>query len=1011
MKSKKIPTSPNTSFVAGGSGEISGKPALLEMAVPFLKQFPIVGIGASAGGLVAFEAFFAGLRQNANPGMAFVIVQHLAHDTKSLLVELIGRFTAMPVYEATDGMKVMVNSIYIIPPNYDMAFLNGHLQLLQPLERRGLRLPIDFFFRSLASDQHERAIGIILSGNGNDGTLGLRAIKGEGGMLMVQAPETSECSSMPRSALATGLIDYELPAVEMGPQLIAYTSHAFVKGGLTGSAVTSKLESEMNKVFVLLRVHTGHDFSFYKPNTIYRRIERRMAVHQIDTLANYVNFLQQSPNEVDALFHDLLIGVTNFFRDPEAFKSLEEKVIPKLFSDKTVGTPIRVWVPACSTGEEAYSIAILLVEHMEALKQTYPIQIFATDIDNRAVATARAGLYPVSIATDLSPERLARFFILESDGSFYRINKGIRDLLVFSEQNVIKDPPFSKLDLISCRNLLIYLGTPLQEKLIPLFHYALKPGGMLFLGTSEGLGSWGDLYDIIDRKAKLFQTRADLRGVQRAALTRFSLPLEGMMVPLQHAVSKLSMPVVPKSLRQLTEQALLQQVVAMGALVNAQGDILYLHGRAGTFLEPATGDAGIQNILKMAREGLRRELLAGLHLAARTKETVTNVGLRVKTNDHFTTINLTIRPVKGGAETNQEAPHYLVILEEIPDKRALVEAAGESKIASSIEPETELSLQMLKEELRIKNDSLQSAHEELQSTTEELKSSNEEMQSVNEELQSTNEELETAKEEMQSVNEELSTVNTELQTKVSDLSRLNNDMNNLLAGTGIATVFVDHQRRILRFTPTATAIINLIRSDIGRPVSHLVSNLVGYNQLVDDVQAVLDTLVSKEVEVKTLAGRSYLMRINPYRTQENMIEGAVLSFFDITDMVEVRNKLHAADAENRLAVVVRDSQDAITVRDLQGNITAWNPSAVRMYGWSESEALKLHMTNRVPLNQQASELDKLNDLILGKILIPYRTTRLTKSGAVVEISMIATALRNEHGNLYAISTTERLIPS
>jgi two-component system CheB/CheR fusion protein len=924
------------------------------------------------------------------------------------LVELIRRFTAMPVYEVTDGLKVVVNSVYIIPPNHDMAFLNGRLQLLQPLERRGLRLPIDFFFRSLASDQHERAIGIILSGNGSDGTLGLRAIKGEGGMLMVQAPETSECSSMPSSALATGLIDYELPAVEMGAQLIAYTSHAFVKGGLTGSAVTSKMESELNKVFVLLRIHTGHDFSFYKPNTIHRRIERRMAVHQIDTLTNYVNFLQQSPNETDALFHDLLIGVTNFFRDPEAFKSLEEKIIPKLFLDKTAGSPIRVWVPACSTGEEAYSIAILLVEHMEALKQNYPIQVFATDIDNLAVANARVGLYPASIATDLSPERLARFFTLESDGSSYRINKGIRDLLVFSEQNVIKDPPFSKLDLISCRNLLIYLGTPLQEKLIPLFHYALKPGGMLFLGTSEGLGSWGDLYDIIDRKAKIFQTRVDLQAVQRAASISFSLPLEGMMVAFPRAVSKLSMP-IPKSLRQLTEQALLQQVVAMGALVNAQGDILYLHGRAGTFLEPATGEAGIQNIFKMAREGLRRDLMAGLHLAARTKETVTNVGLRVKTNDHFTTINLTIRPVKGGAETNQDAPHYLVILEEIPAKHALVEAAGELKIASSIEPEAELSLQMLKEELRVKNDSLQSAHEELQSTTEKLKSSNEEMQSVNEELQSTNEELETAKEEMQSVNEELSTVNAELQTKVSDLSRVNNDMNNLLAGTGIATVFVDHQRRILRFTPTATAIINLIRGDIGRPVSHLLSNLVGYNQLADDVQAVLDTLVSKELEVRTLNGRSYLMRINPYRTQENVIEGAVLSFFDITEMVEVRKKLQVADAQNRLAVVVRDSHDAITVRDLQGNITAWNPSAVRMYGWSEAEALKLHISNRVPVNQQASELDKLNDLILGKILIPYRTMRLTKSGAVVNISMIATALRDEKGNLYAISTTERLV--
>jgi two-component system CheB/CheR fusion protein len=848
--------------------------------------FPIVGIGASAGGLAAFEAFFSGMPADTDPGMAFVLVQHLAPDHKSILTDLIRRYTRMQVYEVTDGMTVLPNCAYIIPPNRDMAFLNGTLQLMEPSAPRGQRLPIDFFFRSLAQDQRERAICIVLSGTGSDGTLGLRAIKGEGGMAMAQNPASTEYDGMPRSAIATGLVDYELPPAEMPLQLIAYAAHAFGKPFRPISAPAPKAENAMKKIFILLRAQTSHDFSQYKPSTIHRRIERRMAVHQLETIDRYVKYLQQSPAEVESLFRDLLIGVTSFFRDPEAFEALEEQVIPQLFANKPAGKLIRVWVPGCSTGEEAYSIAILLAERQETMKQSYKVQIFATDIDSQAIVTARAGVYPASIAVDIAPERLARFFAAEPDGSAYRIHKGIRDMLVFSEQNVIKNPPFSKLDLISCRNLLIYMGGDLQKKLIPLFHYALNPGGFLFLGTSETVGEFGNFFAALDRKSKLYQRKEDFQGAQRLALGRFLPPMTALEEAGPQPAGKTAFHAkIP--LRELTEQSLLQQIVPAGALVNGQGDILYLHGRTGMYLEPAQGEVGINNILKMAREGLRRELTTALHKAARTKQIVRHPGLRVRTNGDFTTVNLTICPLAAGPTAMPVVPLYLVILEDAPplDPEQAQKAALHA-IAEADGPDTdaEVRIAVLKQELRAKEEYLQTANEELETSNEELKSSNEEMQSVNEELQSTNEELETSKEELQSVNEELATVNAEMQSKVTDLSRANNDMNNLLAGTGIGTVFVDHQLRILRFTPTATRIINLILSDVGRPVGHIVSNLVGYSRLVADVQAVLDTLVPKEVDVQTAEGKWHTMRIQPYRTLDNVIEGAVITFFDTTEV-------------------------------------------------------------------------------------------------------------------------------
>ena len=854
--------------------------------------FPIVGIGASAGGLAAFEAFFSGMPADTDPGMAFILVQHLAPDHKSILSDLVKRYTRMQVFEVEDGMKVQPNCTYIIPPNRDMAFLNGSLHLLEPAAPRGMRMPIDFFFRSLAHDQRERAICIVLSGTGSDGSLGVRAVKSEGGIAMAQKPESTEYDGMPRSAIATGLVDYVLPPAEMPAQLIAYAAHAFGKIPRQASAPTPGAENTLKKICVLLRDRTGHDFSQYKQNTLIRRVERRMAVHQIARSEDYLRFLLNTPAEAQALFRDLLIGVTNFFRDPEAFSALESKVIPQLFANKPAGEPVRVWVCGCATGEEAYSIAILLQEHMETLKQNFKVQVFATDIDSQAIEQARAGVYPASIAADLSPERRMRFFTQEPDGGAYRIQKVIRDLMVFSEQDVIKDPPFSRIDLISCRNLLIYLNGELQKKLIPLFHYALNPRGVLFLGTSETVGDFGSLFAAIDRKQKLYRRQEDLPGAVRPALGGFTPPLTEPADRKRDARMETMDPGRP-NLRKLTEQTLIAHYAQAAALVNNRGEILYIYGRTGKYLEPASGDASV-NILSMAREGLRPALTSALYKVAARKEPMSHAGLRVKTNGDFTTVNLSLRPVVS-VDASPQPDLFLVIFEEAPT--ALVPPDAHIAISGAAVTEDSRRIAALERELQTKEEYLQSTLEEMETSNEELKSANEEMQSVNEELQSTNEELETSKEELQSVNEELATVNAELQTKVADLSRANNDMNNLLAGTGMATLFVDHQLRIFRFTPSATELINLIQSDIGRPVAHIVSNLAGNDSMVQDIQAVMRDLAPREAEVQTHAGAWFLMRIRPYRTLDNIIEGAVITFTDITESKRIGKELAERERE------------------------------------------------------------------------------------------------------------------
>jgi two-component system CheB/CheR fusion protein len=841
--------------------------------------FPVVGIGASAGGLGAFEEFFSGMPHTHDPGMAFVLVQHLSPDHQSLLSELIAHYTRMPVFEVVNGMTIEINCVYVIPPRMDMAMVNGCLRLSEPCEAPLHRLPIDFFFRSLAQSQRERAIGIVLTGTGSDGSLGVRAIKDEGGMVMAQSVNSAEFRGMPESAITTGVVDYQMAPADMPAQLIAYL--AYLDGGPndSGVIVESNEFSLMKRIFAMLRHQAGHDFSNYKQSTVQRRIERRMIALQVQSLDGYVTLLQQTASEVDALFRDLLIGVTYFFRDPQAFRVLELQVIPQLFENRPADSAIRTWTAGCSTGEEAYSLAILLVERMEALKLNVKLQLFASDVDSRAIATARAGLYPASIAADISPERLARFFTLEGNGSAYRIHKTIRDLLVFSEQDVIKDPPFSRLDLLTCRNLMIYMGPELQKKLIPLFHYALKPGGWLFLGSSESVGEFDTLFSAFEGSAKIYRHKVDLQGQQKLLLSRALAPMTPPLASFERRNALARKLESKQPVRDLMERVLLRQVTPASVLINAKGDILYVHGRTGNYLETSPGEAGVSNILKMAREGLRPGLSAMLRQAMTSQKVASAKGIKILINGEYLLITLSIQPVRDEQNQTHDMPLYLVSFEDapVPAPSALAEAMQEGTGSDKLDADTMARISALSQELDAKD-------EYLQSTMEMLETYNEDLQSTTEEMQSSNEEL-------QSVNEELATVNAELQTKVQDLSRANNDMNNLLGGTGIGTVFVDTHLRILSFTPAVRDIFNLLDTDVGRPVTNFVSNLPGYNKLEADVREVLRSLEPKQLQVKSAAGSWFTMRILPYRTLDNIVEGAVISFVDTSEMVATQKTL------------------------------------------------------------------------------------------------------------------------
>jgi two-component system CheB/CheR fusion protein len=833
--------------------------------------FPVVGIGASAGGLEALEQFLIHVPENS--GLAYVVIQHLDPTQKGMLPELLQRVSKMKVFQVKDGMVVKPNCVYVIPPNKSLSILNGVLHLLEPIEVRGLRLPVDYFLRSLADDRKELSVGVILSGMGSDGSAGLRAIKEQNGIVMAQDPASAKFDSMPRNAINSVTVDIVAPAHELPAKLLAFLKHLpLIK---TRPDLEIKDKSALEKIIFLLRSQTGNDFSLYKKSTLYRRVERRMGVHKISQISSYIPFLQKNPKEVDILFKELLIGVTNFFRDAAVWEKLEKDIIPEILVNLPPGSMLRAWVAGCSTGEEAYSLAIIFKEALEKNKfqPNLSLQIFATDLDNDAVELARRGVFPENIASDISPDRLNRFFVKTDEG--FRVNSEIREMVVFAQHNLIMHPPFTKIDFLFCRNLLIYLDAELQKKILKLFYYSLNNDGVLILGSSETIGTMSQLFNPAEAKLKIYK-----RSNEEQVPDVFNFP-SSFSRSNKDQVEKKEPFVQVENIQSLADQVILRHFSPPGVLVNESGDIIYISGRTGKYLEPATGKANL-NIFAMLREGLRSEFPGAFRKAIKKKEPVVLHNLKVGTNGGTQTVNITIQFIDQPDSLKGTVMIVFSDVQRITDSGPQKKTSGK-QVSANKESELEKELQELREEM-------QSTFEEMQATQEELKSANEELQSSNEELQSTNEELTSSKEEMQSLNEELQTVNAELQTKVDDFLRVDNDMKNLLDSTDIATLFIDKDLNIRRFTNQATKIFKFIKSDIGRPFTDQVSDLL-YPEMADDAMDVLRTLVFKEKQIPGKDGQWFSIRIMPYRTFDDRIDGLVITFINITELKQMEARI------------------------------------------------------------------------------------------------------------------------
>jgi two-component system, chemotaxis family, CheB/CheR fusion protein len=912
-------------------------------------DFPIVGIGASAGGLETLEQFFAKIPENT--GMAFVIVQHLDPNHVGMMPELLQRMTKMTVFQVTDCLHVKPNCVYVIPPNKSMSILNGTLHLFAPVETHGIRLPIDIFLRSLADDQQEKSIGIILSGMGSDGSLGVKAIKEKNGVVLVQDPETAKFYGMPRSAAVTVIADIVAPVEQLPSQLIDLLK--FVPLSKTDAVLDSKNKSNIDKIIILLREQTGHDFSLYKKSTLFRRIERRKGIHHIEKIENYVRFMQENPKETEILFKELLIGVTNFFRDAAVWDKLKEEVLPEIIEKLPNGYVMRSWVTGCSTGEEAYSLAITFREVTDKIKKprNISLQIFATDLDMEAIEKARKGVFPLNIVTDVSPERLARHFIGDNDG--YRINAAIREMVIFAPQNVIKDPPFTKLDLLTCRNMLIYMEPELQKKIIRLFNYSLNPGGIMVLGTAETLGPDVEGFQTIDPKLKIFK--------------RTALPIRTGLLDFPSSFSvtnkvkpeNLKIPKSEENLQTLANQILLQRFAPASVMVSDKGDIVYITGRTGKYLEPVAGKAN-WNIFAMLRDGLRQDLPLGFQKALKNFEPVKLHNLKIENYGKDQFVDVTIQQID-----KPEALHgkIIIVFNDLPES-AKVNTAN----STTGKQNSNLRNKELENELRQSLEDLQTIREEMQTSQEELKSTNEELQSTNEELQSTNEELTTSKEEMQSLNEELQTVNIELQTKVTDYVQANNDMKNLLNSTDIATLFLDKELNIRRFTDPITNIFKVRNTDIGRPFTDLVTDLQ-YPEIGIDAKEVIRNLIYIEKSTVTKDGRWFDIKIMPYRTLDDHIDGLVLTFNDVSkfknmelELKEANEKLQKSK-ETRYRKLFETAKDGILILDADtGQITDVNPFLVELLGYSREQFIEKAIWNIGLFKDLVANIDKFKEL-------------------------------------------------
>ena len=873
----------------------------------------IVGIGASAGGLQAIEQLFAAMPTNT--GIAFVIVTHLDPTHISIMPDIVKNYTDMRVVFAKDGMKVEPNVVYFNPPNNNLDIRDGILYLLEPNSSMHGNLPINFFLESLAEDRKDNAMAIILSGTGSDGTLGIKAIKCEGGSVLVQDPLTAKYDGMPQSAAHTGLADYILPLEKMPDALIKIYKHEELK--------EVKISADLQDVFKILRAHTGHDFASYKLNTIYRRIERQMHVNHVNTLAEYVEFLRIHPNAINALFKDFLIGVTRFFRDSEAFEALKHTVLPQLFKSKPEEYCIRIWIPGCATGEEVYSLAIIVREILDEMKLYYNVQIFGTDIDNNALEIARTGVYPATIATEVTQDRLKRFFIKEKNT--YRVKKEIREMIVFGLQNIIKDPPFIKLDLICCRNLLIYFNAQLQKKLLPIFHFSLKQHGVLFLGTSEAIAGYDDLFRLMNQKWKIFE-RKDANAYPYGGF-------EFSAVPYTDTNKQINETILNNAKTDLTASInhfLIDNYSPSCLIINNKGIIVYSHGKAERFVELASRKGVDVNLLDIVAAKIKKKLATAIrkvHTSQR-KIVFNDVHIEYSRGRSFM-VNFKITPIVDNASM------YGMLF-------IIVEDSISSKVIKTAREKYTSITRMGKRIIELE-DELQYSKENLQTTIEELQSSNEELQSTNEELQSTNEEIETSKEELQSLNEELITVNSELQDKIDQLASINDDMNNLFDSTEVLAIFLDNDLSIKRFTSKVQNLVSLIPSDIGRSMRHFAIN-IKYDNIIPDAEEVLSTLIPKSFEVNDKDNLYYQVRVLPYRTLANSIDGVIITFNDINKYKKIEMELSQSNKElsdslNFTRCILESMLLPILVVDENSNVIFVNQPFYKSYKLKPDEVI------------------------------------------------------------------------
>ncbi|HKR38119.1 MAG TPA: CheR family methyltransferase [Paraburkholderia sp.] len=886
-------------------------------------NYPIVGIGASAGGLSALLAFFEALPSHTS--MAFVVVVHLAPDHESSMAALLHKATDMPVVEVTSPTPIEPDHVYVIAPSLDLAMVDDYLRVSPSQPQEGRRAAIDVFFRTLAETHRERAIGIVLSGAGSDGSAGLSRVKEMGGITFAQDPSEAEYDSMPRSAIATGMVDFVITAAEMPQRLMDLWSTtkeiqlpAAESEERREEHINEAAERALREIMIILRTRTAHDFRHYKRATVLRRIERRLQVNGITDLQAYRDHLHLHPEETQALLQDMLISVTNFFRDKEAFDVLEREVLPQLFEGRGEQDRIRVWSVGCATGEEAYSLAMLLQERSLKSTEGTSFQVFATDIDERAISFARTGLFPDSILADVTPARVRQFF--SKDAAHYRVKKELREHMLFAHHNVLSDPPFSRLDLICCRNLLIYLDREAQVEILKMFHFALRPGGVLFLGSSESADSVSSMFTVVDKRNRIYRANMAVRG--------------DTPVPVAISGTMNARPVVPTvqppGRRRFSfgdlHQRLVEQYAPPSVLVSRDSEIVHLSDRAGRFLQYSGGEPS-HNIVAAVRPELRLELRTAIYQALHTNRSVEARRVRLERDGRSYFVNMTARPVH---DPEANADFVLVLFDEVEDSMSGVETA-------SVDVQKDPIITQLERELQRTKEQLQSTIEQSETSTEELKASNEELQAINEELRSATEELETSKEELQSINEELTTVNAELKSKVEETSKINDDLQNLIAANDIGTIFVDRNICIKRYTPRATDVFSIIPSDIGRSLLDITHRLE-YDKLADDAAEAFDSLRLIERELKSNDGRWYLARFVPYRTAEDRIDGAVLSFIDITGRRQAEDQLR--EGERRMRIVAEGTKDyAIITFDDEGYVTSWNAGAERIFGYTEAEMI------------------------------------------------------------------------